>query len=63
MMSVPVEQIEQGDRIEVGLEDGPTAVVVYGIQEGKNFRTLMFELPSGSFELNIQHGHTVNLVC
>lgn len=63
VMSIPVEKVEKGDRIEVWLEDAPKVVVVGEITEGVTIRTFQVSHSGAAIELNIQRGHTVNLTC
>jgi hypothetical protein len=62
-LSVAVESVEKGDRIELWLADAPRAVVVRGISEGRVVRTFQVSHEGASFELSVQRGHTVNLTC
>lgn len=62
-LSIAVESVEKGDRIELWLVDAPCAVVVCGISEGTVVRTFQVSHEGASFELNVQRGQTVNLTC
>jgi hypothetical protein len=62
-MSIAVEKIEKGDRIEFWLGDAPQSVVVSEITEGRTVRIFQVNHSNGSFELNVPRGHEVNLVC
>lgn len=63
VMSIPVETVEKGDRIEVWLEDAPKVVVVGEITEGVTIHTFQVSHGSAAFELNVPRGYTVNLTC
>lgn len=62
-LCVDVERIEVGDRITVWLGDGPKAVVVAGISEGADRRTLQVSHGGTRSELDVLRGHTVDLIC
>jgi hypothetical protein len=64
-MSVGVEKIEKGDRIEVWFDAAPqpAAVVVCDTSEGVTIRTFQVRHKDSLIELNVQRGHTVKLLC
>jgi len=60
---VGVDSVENGDRIEVWLNDRPAVVVVTGIEEGKAIRTCQARCNDQTLTLDLQRGQTVNLAC
>lgn len=62
-MSIAVEAVEKGDRIELWVGSAPKAVVVHEITEGTAIRTFKVSLGDVPFELSAQRGQAVTLTC
>lgn len=60
-MIISVEDVKQGDSIELWIDGGPKAVVVDEISEGNTLRAFRVNCEGASFELNVPRGETVNL--
>lgn len=62
-MTIAVESVKEGDRIELWVGSAPQVVLVQEIAEGKTIRTFKVALGDVSIELNAERAHTVNLTC
>lgn len=62
-MSIAVEKVEKGDKIEVPFDDSVTAATVTYVYEAGNLRT--FELCDNGvyFTRSMDRAETVNLIC
>lgn len=61
-MSVAVDTVEKGDRVELWIGEAPQVWVVDGITEGVVTRSLHVRYSNQSMELFVQRGQTVNLM-
>ncbi len=61
-VSVAVDTVEQGDRVELWIGEAPQVWVVDGITEGVVTRSLNLRNSNQSMELYVQRGQTVTLV-
>ncbi len=62
-MSVDVETVEKGDRIEVPFKDGIAIGVIQRIVEGPTNRSFELTGDDDSFVWGVARGDSVNLVC
>lgn len=62
-MCIKAEAVEKGDRVAFWVGSAPKAVRVREIKEGDSIRTFTVSLGGEFFEVIVQRGHTVDLLC
>ncbi|MFJ7794659.1 hypothetical protein [Pseudomonas sp. NPDC096950] len=61
-MSVAVDTVEKGDRVELWIGEAPQVWVIDGITEGGATRTFHVRVSNQTMELFVQRGQTVTLM-